>query len=125
MRCRRSPCSPLSTRRRSVSPASPISGSRNATGSPRSRPACREISPGLGREDGDDLLVASDPSLAGRTLPASIDTRADHRMAMSFALAGLKLHGITILESDCVAKTYPGYWRALASLGVALEGDVA
>jgi 3-phosphoshikimate 1-carboxyvinyltransferase len=83
------------------------------------------ISPGLGREDGDDLLVASDPSLAGRTLPASIDTRADHRMAMSFALAGLKLHGITILESDCVAKTYPGYWRALASLGVALEGDVA
>jgi 3-phosphoshikimate 1-carboxyvinyltransferase len=83
-----------------------------------------EISPGLGREDGDDLLVASDPSLAGRTLPASIDTRADHRMAMSFALAGLKVHGITILESDCVAKTYPGYWGALGSLGVALEGDV-
>ncbi|SEG71629.1 3-phosphoshikimate 1-carboxyvinyltransferase [Bosea lathyri] len=83
-----------------------------------------EISPGLGREEGDDLLVASDPSLAGRTLPASIDTRADHRMAMSFALAGLKVHGITILESDCVAKTYPGYWWALGSLGVALEGDV-
>jgi len=83
-----------------------------------------EISPGLGREEGDDLIVASDPSLAGKTLPASIDTRADHRMAMSFALAGLKVHGITILESDCVAKTYPGYWRALGSLGVALEGDV-
>jgi 3-phosphoshikimate 1-carboxyvinyltransferase len=28
------------------------------------------ISPGLGREEGDDLLVASDPSLSGRTLPA-------------------------------------------------------
>lgn len=79
------------------------------------------IVPGLGREDGDDLVVASDPSLAGRTTPASIDTRADHRIAMSFALAGLKLHGITILDPDCVAKTYPDYWDALASLGVGLE----
>jgi 3-phosphoshikimate 1-carboxyvinyltransferase len=84
-----------------------------------------EILPGLGREDGDDLIVASDPALAGRTLPASIDTRADHRMAMSFALAGLKLHGITIQDPDCVAKTYPGYWLALASLGVGFEGEVA
>lgn len=79
------------------------------------------ILPGLGREDGDDLVVASDPALAGRTLPASIDTRADHRIAMSFALAGLKLHGVTIEDPGCVAKTYPGYWRALASLGVAFE----
>lgn len=82
------------------------------------------ILPGLGLEDGDDLLVASDPSLAGRTLPASIDTRADHRIAMSFALAGLKLHGITIMDAGCVAKTYPGYWQALGSLGVAFDGDV-
>lgn len=76
------------------------------------------IRPGLGREDGDDLLVASDPSLAGQTLPARIDTRADHRIAMSFALAGLKISGITILDPDCAAKTWPGYWKALESLGV-------
>ena len=81
------------------------------------------ILPGLGREDGDDLLVASDPTLAGRSLPASIDTYADHRIAMSFALAGLKLHGITILDAGCVAKTYPDYWQALASLGVAFDGQ--
>ena len=43
---------------------------------------------------------------------------------MSFALAGLKLNGITILDPACVGKTYPDYWRALASLGVALEGDL-
>ena len=79
------------------------------------------IRPGLGREEGDDLLVASDPSLAGQSLPTRIETYADHRIAMSFALAGLKLRGITILDPDCVAKTYPGYWAALASLGVALE----
>jgi 3-phosphoshikimate 1-carboxyvinyltransferase len=81
------------------------------------------IRPGLGIEEGDDLLVASDPKLAGQTLPADIDTFADHRIAMSFALAGLKINGITILDPGCVAKTYPRYWDELASLGVGLEGD--
>jgi 3-phosphoshikimate 1-carboxyvinyltransferase len=79
------------------------------------------IRPGLGREDGDDLIVASDPALAGQSLPARIETYADHRIAMSFALAGLKVRGITILDPGCVAKTYPGYWQALAALGVAFD----
>lgn len=76
------------------------------------------IREGLATEEGDDLIVAADPSLIGQTLPASIDTFADHRIAMSFALAGLKIGGITILDPACVAKTYPTYWDALASLGV-------
>ena len=50
-----------------------------------------------------------------------IDSFADHRIAMSFALAGLKIGGITILDPDCVAKTFPAYWDVLASLGVAYE----
>jgi 3-phosphoshikimate 1-carboxyvinyltransferase len=79
------------------------------------------IRPGLGIEDGDDLIVASDPSLAGETLPTRIETYSDHRIAMSFALAGLKIGGITILDPSCVAKTYPAYWQALQSLGVELE----
>lgn len=78
------------------------------------------IREGLAREEGDDLLVFSDPALAGQSLPAEIDTFADHRIAMSFALAGLKIRDITILDPGCVAKTYPGYWDALASLGVDL-----
>lgn len=82
------------------------------------------IRAGLGVEEGDDLLVASDPALAGQTLPAEIDTFADHRIAMSFALAGLKIGGVTILDPACVAKTYPDYWRALGSLGVRFEGEV-
>lgn len=77
------------------------------------------IREGLATEEGDDLIVASDPSLAGQTLPAAINTFADHRIAMSFALAGLKIQGITILDPDCVAKTFPTYWDVLASLGVA------
>ena len=80
------------------------------------------IRPGLAREEGDDLLVASDPALAGQTLPTSIETYADHRIAMSFALAGLTIGGITILDPDCVGKTYPGYWDALGSLGVEFTG---
>ena len=73
---------------------------------------------GLAREDGDDLVVAADPTLAGQTLAAEIDTFADHRIAMSFALAGLKVHRITIQDPDCVGKTYPAYWDMLARLGV-------
>ncbi|OLP58714.1 3-phosphoshikimate 1-carboxyvinyltransferase [Xaviernesmea oryzae] len=82
-----------------------------------------DIRPGLGVEEGDDLLVASDPALAGQTVAASIDTFADHRIAMSFALAGLMVGGIAIEDPACVGKTYPGYWDALASLGVAFEGE--
>jgi len=76
-----------------------------------------EIRPGLAREEGDDLVVNADPALSGST-PARIDTFADHRIAMSFALAGLRLSDITILDPDCVAKTFPAYWDTLASLGV-------
>jgi len=76
------------------------------------------IRPGLAVEEGDDLIVHADPSIAGTSTNASIDTFADHRIAMCFALAGLKVDGITIQDPDCVGKTYPGYWKALASLGV-------
>lgn len=82
------------------------------------------IRPGMAREEGDDLVVNADPGLVGQTLPARIETYADHRIAMSFALAGLKVSGIEILDPDCVGKTYPGYWDALRSLGVELvEGS--
>jgi 3-phosphoshikimate 1-carboxyvinyltransferase len=70
--------------------------------------------------EGDDLLVAGDPALAGTTTDALIDTHSDHRMAMCFALAGLKVSGIRIQDPACVAKTYPGYWDALRGLGVEL-----
>lgn len=79
------------------------------------------ILPGLGTEEGDDLVVASDPNLAARSQPARIETYHDHRIAMSFALAGLKLSGITILDPVCTGKTYPEYWDMLAGLGVELQ----
>jgi 3-phosphoshikimate 1-carboxyvinyltransferase len=72
---------------------------------------------GLATEEGDDLVVHADPGLAGQRLPARIDTFADHRIAMSFALAGLMIDGVTILDPGCVAKTFPGYWAVLRGLG--------
>ena len=48
--------------------------------------------------------------------PARIATYDDHRMAMAFALAGLKAPGVTILDPGCVRKTYPGFWDDLARI---------
>jgi 3-phosphoshikimate 1-carboxyvinyltransferase len=37
-------------------------------------------------------------------------------MAMSLALAGLRIPGVEIEDPMCVKKTFPGYWQALADL---------
>ncbi|WP_235961158.1 3-phosphoshikimate 1-carboxyvinyltransferase [Falsiroseomonas selenitidurans] len=81
------------------------------------------LAPGLAREEGDDLVVTPQPRESFR--PARIETYGDHRIAMSMALAGLVVPGVTILEPGCVAKTYPDYWRDLESLGVAIQPESA
>lgn len=48
--------------------------------------------------------------------PAVIETYQDHRVAMGFALVGLKAPGITIQNPGCVAKTFPDYWECLEAL---------
>lgn len=53
---------------------------------------------------------------------AELDTYDDHRMAMSLALAGLVVRGVRIRDPGCVAKTFPGYWRALG--GLVGKGDL-
>ena len=52
----------------------------------------------------------------GRIQAAEIDTYNDHRMAMSLSLVGLRVPGVVINDPDCVAKTYPGFFRDLAAL---------
>jgi 3-phosphoshikimate 1-carboxyvinyltransferase len=46
----------------------------------------------------------------------TIETYNDHRMAMSLALTGLVLPGITILNPGCTAKTYPRFFADLKRL---------
>jgi 3-phosphoshikimate 1-carboxyvinyltransferase len=47
---------------------------------------------------------------------AEIETYNDHRMAMSFALVGLRVPGIVIKNPSCVAKTYPDFFKDLEKL---------
>lgn len=47
---------------------------------------------------------------------AEIDTYNDHRMAMSFALAGLRVPGVVIRDPGCTRKTYPNFFQDLAQL---------
>ena len=61
---------------------------------------------------GDDLII--DPP--HKLLPAAIDTYDDHRMAMSFAVAGTRIDGVVINDPQCVNKTYPGFFKDLAKL---------
>jgi len=61
---------------------------------------------------------------------ATIDTYDDHRMAMCFSLAAFGGTGVRINDPDCVAKTFPEYFAAFASLTqavpvIAIDGPSA
>jgi 3-phosphoshikimate 1-carboxyvinyltransferase len=47
---------------------------------------------------------------------AVIDPHDDHRLAMAFALLGLRTPGIEIADPACVSKTFPGYFDVLETL---------
>ncbi len=50
-----------------------------------------------------------------------IATYEDHRMAMAFAPAALKMEHVTIAEPQVVSKSYPQYWEHLVSVGFGIE----
>jgi len=76
-------------------------------------------------EEGDTLTIATNnnvlpklslgflkrPDLHG----AEIETYHDHRMAMCFAILGLKVPGIKIKNPACVKKTFPNFFQKLAA----------
>ena len=63
------------------------------------------------REFDDGLEILPSP-----LRPALIETYEDHRIAMAFAVTGLKLQGLRIKNPGCVAKTYPGFFNDLTRL---------
>jgi 3-phosphoshikimate 1-carboxyvinyltransferase len=65
--------------------------------------------------EGDDAITIQPPE-DGKIKPASIETYDDHRMAMSFAVAGTRASGVTIKDSQCVNKTYPNFFDDLTKL---------
>ena len=61
-------------------------------------------------EEGDTLTVFPS-ALHG----AEIETYGDHRMAMCFAILGLKVAGIRLKNPSCVKKTLPSFFQKLAA----------
>jgi 3-phosphoshikimate 1-carboxyvinyltransferase len=57
-------------------------------------------------EAGEDFLIIKPGDYQG----AEIETYNDHRMAMSFAVAGLKIPGIKIKNPKCVEKSFPDFF---------------
>lgn len=47
---------------------------------------------------------------------AEIETYDDHRMAMSMAVAGLRVPGVKITGEGCVAKSFPDFWQRFSQL---------
>ena len=64
-------------------------------------------------EEGDTLTVY--PSKLEDLHGAEIETYNDHRMAMCFAILGLKVPGIKIKNPACVKKTFPNFFQKVAA----------
>ena len=52
----------------------------------------------------------------GKPKGAIIDTYDDHRIAMSFAIAGLNVPGVSIRNESCVEKSFPAFWQVFEGL---------
>ncbi|MDO9532377.1 MAG: 3-phosphoshikimate 1-carboxyvinyltransferase [Deltaproteobacteria bacterium] len=63
------------------------------------------------RETPDGLVIRG-----GTPKGAVIHTYSDHRIAMSFAVAGLKIPGVAIEDPECVAKSFPDFWQFFKQL---------
>ena len=67
----------------------------------------------------DDDTLSFDPA-AQEEAPAGIPVIAphdDHRMAMAFAIAAIRLPRIVILDPATVAKSFPSFWEEIARIG--------
>ncbi len=54
--------------------------------------------------------------VGGGARGAEIETYNDHRLAMSFAVAGLAVPGVKIRGEECVGKSFPGFWETFRGL---------
>jgi 3-phosphoshikimate 1-carboxyvinyltransferase len=67
---------------------------------------------GIAASESPDGLIID----GGTPRAADIETYNDHRIAMSFAVAGLVTPGIQIADKKCVDKSFPDFWRELAKI---------
>ena len=62
-------------------------------------------------------IQPADPPAAGADPPV-FDPDGDHRIAMAFALAGLRRPGVRVRSPGVVGKSFPAFWDEIAGLGV-------
>jgi 3-phosphoshikimate 1-carboxyvinyltransferase len=67
---------------------------------------------GASVEAGEDFLIIE----PGTHQPAEVETYDDHRMAMSFAVAGLGIPGVKIKHPRCVDKSFPNFFKRFQEL---------
>ena len=67
---------------------------------------------GASVEAGDDFIIIE----PGTHRPAEVETYDDHRMAMSFAVAGLGIPGVKIKNPRCVDKSFPDFFERFQEL---------
>lgn len=71
------------------------------------------------QEENGSVLLWNGERCEPEAIPV-INTYEDHRMAMAFAPAALRLPQLVIDEPQVVSKSYPGYWEDLKSVGFKL-----
>jgi 3-phosphoshikimate 1-carboxyvinyltransferase len=67
---------------------------------------------GIDAKAGESGLVIT----GGTPRGAKIETYDDHRMAMSFSIAGLVVPKVYIKNENCVVKSFPNYWEVFKEL---------
>ncbi len=73
------------------------------------------------RQLGGDVRADKDGSITIRPAPlhgGTIDPAGDHRTAMSAAVLGLAVGGITVTDAGCVSKSFPEFWDILHKEGL-------
>ncbi|MCI5222801.1 MAG: 3-phosphoshikimate 1-carboxyvinyltransferase, partial [Candidatus Electrothrix sp. AR4] len=66
---------------------------------------------GAAVEEEEDRMIIHGQAGGTNLHGAEIETFEDHRIAMCFAVAGLRIPGVHIHGEECVAKSFPDFWR--------------
>ena len=60
----------------------------------------------------DGLVIDGDGAMHG----GAVECHDDHRIAMAFAMAGLRVEGVEIHGAECVGKSFPSFWETFELL---------
>jgi len=67
-------------------------------------------------EEEDDRMIIHGQADGTHLHGAEIKTYEDHRIAMCFAVAGLKVSGVRITGEQCVVKSFPDFWQRFQAM---------